>query len=180
MIDPATASSLRALFAAKTGQYPFLSREAEIVLETHGGLKCQFRADTPAETARLLQHIVNNEADIFNRDNKLDNGTKPLHFRMYKHVILALDKKEACTLAFNFSFRESNQPSSIWLSNPEMDDYHWKGEERIENKPPYTSVGPTLKETIATLRKAGDDWTAVNFLSEPKGHPTLKLVQPRP
>lgn len=179
MMDPAAAASLRSLFAARAGSYPHLMQEAEILFETGSGTKCRFKTKSPEETASLLHHIVNHEDGIFNRMTIWDCDG-PLYFRMHKCARLGSDSREHTLLAFNFTFRESGSPSILWLSNPEMTDYYWQGDERIENKPPFTSSGPTLQETIAILRRAGNDWAAVNFMQAPAAKPALRLVQNNP
>ena len=178
MLDPLAAASLRKLFNATTQQYPHLIGEAEIVFKGKNETKCTFKTKTPAETAEVLQHIVNNETGIFKRTQVFNTPT-PLYFRMYKRQHLSPDYKEACLIAFNFSFYESDKAGALWLSDPEMDSYHWQGDDKIENKAPFNCPAPSLLEVIDILRKAEGDWQAVNFMNSENG-PKLKLVSHKP
>lgn len=175
MIDPIAAASLRKLFAKHAGDYPYLLPEAEIMLENGKGSKFSFKANTPNEAADILQHILNNDGTgIFNRIGKW-NHEEALSFRMRKKLRLKADHKEADILAFNFIFRENDKPCHVYLSDPEVSDYVWQGDEKIENRPPITFEGPTLSDLIMILRRAGTCWQDVNFL-RPHKRPQLEVV----
>lgn len=175
MIDPLAAASLRKLFAQHAGQYPYLLPEAEILLKNRNNSKFTFKAQTPAEAADILLHLYNNDgAGIFDRLGEWDSDN-PIYFRMTKRVKLKADNKEATLLAFNFTFRKNGDPSHLYLSDPDVSDYVWQGDEKVENLPPMTFEGPTLNELIMILRRAGDSWQDVNFIT-PHKRPRLEVV----
>lgn len=176
MIDPLAAASLRKLFTKHAGDYPYLLPKAEIIFQNASGSKFNIKAGTPAEAADILLHILNNDGTgIFNRIGAWDKE-EPLYFRMQKRVRLKADNKEAELLAFNFTFRENHKQSHLYLSDPEVTDYIWQGDERVENLPPMTFEGPTLSDLITILRRAGDNWQDVNFITSQK-RPRLRVIQ---
>ena len=175
MIDPIAAASLRRLFAKHAGDYPYLVAEAEIMLQNGNGTTFNIKAKTPSEAADILQHILSNDGTgIFNRIGTW-NHEEPLYFRMRKKLRLKADNKEADILAFNFIYREHDKPSHVYLSDPEVSDYVWRGDEKVENLPPMSFEGPTLSDLIMILRRAGDCWQDVNFL-RPHKRPQLEVV----
>jgi hypothetical protein len=176
--DPKAAQVLRKLFAAKAGQYPHLLGEAEILFENASGSQMMFRSKSPFEAAQVLRHIVNSDGrGIFNRE--LDDGmVQPISFRMDKRIRLEPDNKEHVLPAFNIRYQDLSSEGHLWISDPDMTRYYWRGEERIADKPPMTFAAPTVQGLITALEKAGSNWGKVNFLTPPRGRKNhLKIVK---
>jgi hypothetical protein len=179
-MDVIIAKHLRALFGAKAGQYPFLPGTAEIKLKTVNDGEMSLVAKTPAEAASFLQHIYNHDGQgIFDRTDPQWNVQRPLHFRMYKNILSDTNQKEHGLLAFNMNFRDLDEPSNLWLSEPVMSDEAAHESENTGEKPAMIFEGPTFDELIAVLSKAGQTWQDVNFMRDHQsGRPHLQIVQP--
>jgi hypothetical protein len=178
MIDPHAAKALRKLFAKADNTYPHLQGIAEILFKTKSGMRMSFQAKTPSDTAKILQHIIENENTIFARSQSFDI-LEPLYFRMYKIQRLLPGHKEAKVLAFNFTFRDKDKPGTLWLSAPGTTSSYWQGDEKIENKAPYSLSSPPLTSVIRVLQAADNDWKDVNFMKM-NDRPQLRLVSHNP
>lgn len=175
-MDANAAKTLRELFISKTGQYPYLLHDAQILFQNAAHSKIVFTAKTPSEAANILQHCVNNDgASIFNR-NCEDGTISPISLRMNKRVRLSPDNKEHMTEAFQIHYQSFDEDGHLWIADLESADYYWLGDEKIDKNPPMTFSAPRIHDLIETLRRAGDSWHNVNFISR-HGNPTLRLVQ---
>lgn len=164
-MDPNAAQTLRKLFITHAGQYPYLLPEAEILFESAGGSKMKFHAANPYETAKVLMHCVQHDGNgIFNR--KLGNGSiAPLSILMHKRVRLAPDNKEHCMKAFQLTYQDLGESGHLQINDPQINDYFWRGEERIDKGTAMTFHAPKMSDLIETLWRAGDRWQHVNFIS---------------
>ncbi len=164
-LDPKAAQTLRKLFSAHAGQYPYLLPEAEILFENSGGSKMRFHANDPFETAKILMHLQAHDGNgVF--DRKLQNGSlAPISFRMHKRVRLEPDAKEHVMPAFNIAYQALEEEGHLWISDPENNKYFWLGDEKIDDRPPMTFHAPKLSDLIETLWRAGNSWQRVNFMT---------------
>lgn len=176
-MDPKAAQALRKLFTTKAGQYPYLLPAAEILLENGAGTRMRFQAHTPAEAANILAHIANNDGtSIFARELETKSLT-PVTLVMNKRARLGPHHMEHLIEAFRMTFQSFAESGHLKINDPDVNEYFWQGEERIDKAPPMTFHAPNLAEVIAILQRAGTEWRNVNFMISPGQKRHLRAVQ---
>jgi hypothetical protein len=126
------------------------------------GLSPQTRiiVGTPGEAARRLGQFLENSSLVFRNDSQVrDSGAQaPVEFSIGGMIHDRMTRAEHLVEALNLKFFDLRSPSALTIN-----ECFLKGLVHCDAMPdPH---GPDIGNFAALLRRAGDNWAALDFLS---------------
>lgn len=159
-MDKKTGRDLSSLFQKEVHPpTPHVMKAAFISFENENHSEVKIECKKPFEAALWLEEILSSNVPPYNRRSLNADMTEPVTFAMDAVYYEEPNNRQRVKAGIVLRFKNMD-------SDPEL---HLHGQ--------LTGGGPTAKEVINTLKKAGNSWGDVNFVPGAKSGPSLKIVR---
>lgn len=160
-MDRKTGRELSGLFQEQVARYtPHVLNKAVISFANENQSRITVECDTPFEAAQWLEDIMSSDKPHYQRLMLNANMVEPVTFAMDARYFEEPDQRERVKAGIILRFVDMNTESEL----------HLHGQ--------LTQGGPTAKELINTLKRAGEKWGQINFVPDAKkAPPHLRVVR---
>lgn len=161
-MDKNTGRELSGLFQKEAMRHhsPHVLNKATISFANENHSEVTIECRTPYEAAQWLEDILSSSQPHYQRLSMNAGMVEPVTFAMDARYYEKPDHRQRVKSGIILRFTDMD-------AEPEL---HLHGQ--------LTQGGPTAKELIHTLKRAGDDWEEINFVPDmKKPAPHLKIIK---